>query len=86
MMPYGWHDGGWAIVWMILSWGVIVAVVWVAIRAFGPGGDRRDPPRDPKDLLAERFAKGEIDAEEYRERLRMLEETHKAGSHHSPRP
>jgi len=75
MMPYGWHDGGWGIVWMILSWAVIVALVWAALRAFARDGDRREPPRDPKDVLAERFAKGEIGADEYRERLSVLEET-----------
>jgi len=75
MMPYGWHDGGWGIVWMILSWGVIVALLWAAVRVFAPDRDRREPPRDPKDVLAERFAKSEIDVEEYHERLRVLEET-----------
>jgi len=75
MMPYGWHDGGWGIFWMILSWGVIVTLVWAALRAFAPDSDRRVPPRDPKDVLADRFAKGEIDADEYHERLRVLDET-----------
>jgi Predicted membrane protein (DUF2078). len=60
---------------MILSWSLIVALVWAAIRVFAHDGDRREPPRDPKDVLAERFAKGEIDAEEYHVRLRVLEET-----------
>lgn len=73
MMPYGWHDGGWGILWMILAWGAIVALVWVAIRAFAGGGDSSEPRRSAKDVLAERFAKGEIDADEYRERLTVLE-------------
>jgi putative membrane protein len=73
-MMYGWHDGGWGIVWMIASWGVIIALVWAAVRAFTRDGDRREAPRDPKDVLAERFAKGEIDSDEYRDRLRVLEE------------
>lgn len=73
-MMYGGHDGGWGIFWMILSWGAIVALVWMALRAFARDDDRREPPRDPRDVLAERFAKGEIDPEEYHERLRVLEE------------
>jgi len=73
-MMYGWHDGGWGIVWMVLSWGVIIALVWAALRAFTRDGDRREAPRDPKDVLAERFAKGEIDPDEYQDRLRVLEE------------
>ena len=71
-MMYGWHDGAWGFVWMILSWGVIVGLVWAAVRAFSR--DERGPSRDPKDVLGERFARGEIDAEEYHERLRVLED------------
>ena len=74
MMHYGWNDGGWGIFWMIVSWGAIIALVWMAVRAFARDDDRRGPSRDPKDVLAERFAKGEIDSEEYHERLRVLEE------------
>ncbi|MGZ5297145.1 MAG: SHOCT domain-containing protein [Actinomycetota bacterium] len=73
MMPYGWHDGGWGIVWMVLSWGMVIALVWAALRAFMHEGDRRESPRDARDVLAERFAEGEIDAAEYGERLRVLE-------------
>lgn len=72
-MMYGWHDGGWGIFWMIFSWGAIVALVWLAFRTFARDDDRRVPPRDPKDVLAERFAKGEIGPDEYQERLRALE-------------
>ncbi len=74
-MMYGWNDGTWGVVWMILSMGVLVAFVWALIRAFASNGDRRDRPRNPKDVLAERFANGEIDPEEYHERLRVLEDT-----------
>ena len=74
MMHYGWNDGGWGVFWMIVSWGAIIALVWVAVRAFARDDVRREPQRDPKDVLGERFAKGEIDAVEYHERLRVLEE------------
>ena len=72
-MMYGWHDGAWGIVWMIASFGVIITLVWVAVRAFTRDDMRQQHPRDAKDVLAERFAKGEIDADEYGERLRVLE-------------
>lgn len=78
MMPYGWHDGGWGILWMVLSWGALVAIAWAALRAFTTDGNRREPPRDPKDLLAERFAKGEISTEEYQDRLRIFDESRKS--------
>ena len=73
-MMYGWHDGAWGIIWMVLSWGVIIGLVWVGLRAFTRDGDRREPSRTAKDILAERFARGEIDADEYAERLRVLDE------------
>lgn len=63
---------------MILSWVVIVGLVWTALRAFMAQDDRRDPPRDAKDLLAERFANGEIDAEDYHDRLRVLDESRRS--------
>jgi len=75
MMPYEWHDGGWGLLWMVLSWGALVAFTWAAIRAFATSGHRREAASDPKDLLAERFAKGDIDAEDYHERLRVLDES-----------
>lgn len=50
-----------------LVWAVLSTVV-----ADGCPRDRREP-RGAKDMLAERFAKGEIDAGEYRERLHTLE-------------
>ena len=58
---------------MILSMAVLVALIVVAIRAFAPGDSRKELPRDPKDVLAERFANGEIDGDEYRERLAVLQ-------------
>jgi uncharacterized membrane protein len=38
----------------------------------GPWGSRRGP--DPRAILAERYARGEITHEEYRERLGHLQE------------
>lgn len=75
-MPYGWHDGGWGVVWMILSWALIVAIVVFVIRAFsqpstGTGTSSRD--RDALQILDERFARGEISEDEYRERKRVLQ-------------
>ena len=60
---------------MVLFWGlVIAAIVWL-VRAPGRG-DREPgvlPPRaTPEQLLAERFARGEIDETEYRGRLAAL--------------
>ncbi len=65
--------------WMMLLWiGLIVAgialVVWTISRR--GGGDER-MPQDHEDralrTLRERFARGEIDEAEYRERRQLLE-------------
>ncbi len=53
---------------MLLVW---VAVIWLIILAVR--GDRRDPAPDPRRILAERYARGEISAEEYEERRGVLE-------------
>jgi len=75
MMDNGWNDGGWTIVWMVLCVGVIIGLVWAVVRAFTGGGSSREQPSDPKGLLAQRFANGEIDAAEYQERMHVLEAT-----------
>ena len=55
----------------------LVALVWLVLRAFVAGGDHgeRREPRGTQDVLAERFANGEVDAEEYWSRLHTLEES-----------
>lgn len=67
MMMWGWGSGlGW--MWMILVWAlVIVGVVWVvtqlSARNRTPG---QDGSGDARRILDERFARGEIDEDEYR--------------------
>ncbi len=57
MMPYGWNDGGWGIVWMVLSMVIMVILVQLVIREFAHGDSRTTPGRDPREMVAERFAK-----------------------------
>jgi len=68
----GWWMGGWGWLWIALIVVVIVLLVlWVARRSGPPGGaggDRGDALR----ILEERFARGEIDREEFEERRRTL--------------
>lgn len=74
--------GGWAW-WPILPllWFLLVIVVIVSIARWGWWGRRRwyaEPPghgtRSGEQRLAERFAVGEIDEQEYRARLSVLRE------------
>lgn len=84
-MGYGWDGWGWGgwmlmIVMMVLFWGAVMAGV-VALFRFGR--DRRElpPPPPPPDqhrppsaleVLDERFARGEIDADEHATRRDLL--------------
>jgi putative membrane protein len=80
MMPYGWHDGSWGILWMAASWVAIVVLVWVIARAIRPEVGSAQRQHDPKGILQERFARGEIDEAEYRSRLNVLEADRKVGT------
>lgn len=86
MYWYGDHMSGWGytlgIISMALFWGLLIVAVLAAVRYLGHG--RREgsapgtpsPPEQPRaeQVLAERFARGEIDADEYRERLETMRE------------
>lgn len=65
-----WSYGGLGFLWMALFWvGVIVLVVW-AVRRSQESTFR--PQRTALDILEERFARGEIDADEFDTRRRQL--------------
>jgi putative membrane protein len=62
---------GWWPLWPILWIAVLVAIVWFLNRTWGR--PRRDSGLDrAREILAERFARGEITHDEYRERLAQL--------------
>jgi putative membrane protein len=77
-----WHYGwGWGhmifgSVMMIVFWGGIILAIVLAVRWLGGDSARRggSQPRtkEPLDILHERFARGEIDKEEFEERKRLL--------------
>ena len=72
-MGWGW-GGMWLgplfmIAWLALLVAVIVLLVrWLGGGSFGVGS----PPRTPREILDERFAKGEIEREEYENRRKAL--------------
>jgi putative membrane protein len=78
----GWHDGwGWGhmffgSIMMLLFWGGVIVLIVLAVRWMGSGptraGDAAAPENRALDILEERFARGEIDKEEFEERRRLL--------------
>ncbi|MDF2746278.1 MAG: hypothetical protein K0S98_562 [Propionibacteriaceae bacterium] len=78
MMWWGDGMGGFGWFLMILNalalWALVVILGIALVRGFGPN----KPPtaisgkRDPLDILDERFARGEIDADEYQTRQEAL--------------
>ncbi len=72
---WGWGSNGWG--WLSMSIMMVAGVSLVAVVVFGVArylrrGGVGDPSAQAKRLLAERFARGEITPEEYRERLDQL--------------
>jgi putative membrane protein len=57
---------------MIAWWLLIAAVVVLVVRSLGRSG--RAPAAPAEDALADRFARGEIDEQEFRARLAVLKE------------
>jgi putative membrane protein len=79
MMPgYGNGMGGWG--WIYMSLGTLVfvvvigLVVWLLVRATGTSGGNRPAVAgdSAREILAQRYARGEIDEQEYQQRLRTL--------------
>jgi putative membrane protein len=69
-------DGWWPL-WLLFWVAIAAAVVWFLWRRRGkPRGDGLDRARE---LLAERYAKGELTSDEYRERLEQLNARPAAG-------
>jgi putative membrane protein len=71
------HTGDWGHhwwpLWPLLWIAVIVAVVWFFKRRHWTAARPRTGVERARDILAERYARGEITGEEYRERLAQLQ-------------
>jgi putative membrane protein len=79
MMYWGNGMGGWGMVLMTVSgllfWGLIIAgIVWL-VRSIGQRDQSGSAPPaapTPQRVLADRFARGEIDEDEYKHRVQVL--------------
>ena len=72
---WGWFFGPIMMIVFIVVLGLIVALLVRSIGGLGHTVAPHGPPaKTPVDILKERFARGEIDKEEYEERRRILGE------------
>ncbi|WP_296060115.1 SHOCT domain-containing protein [uncultured Amphritea sp.] len=72
-----WNDGsGWymfghgagMLFWLV----ILVLVIWFLVRLIS-GKDNNKEKATPQDILAERYARGEIDEDEYKKRKAVLD-------------
>jgi putative membrane protein len=70
MWPYMGSMGWWMVLWPVA--GIIVLVLLVRLVAGSIGGFSRRDDETPEQILKRRYAKGEIDSEEYQHRLADL--------------
>lgn len=77
MYWYGNGMGGWGFVLMTVAvlvfWSLLIGAIVAPVRCFGPAGRAgrvsEPTPSGPERILAERYARGEIDEQEYRHRM-----------------
>jgi putative membrane protein len=81
MWGNGWGWVGWTLmaVVMVLFWGGLITAIVLAVRYLTSSSTTaaappRYVPSRPEDVLAERFARGDIDEDEYRRRIKALQE------------
>lgn len=78
---FDWHYGtGWGwfgalmmVIMMVAFWGGLITVVVILMRRFGHVGTH--DARGPQKILEDRFARGEIDEEEFQRRRDTLRRT-----------
>ena len=63
-MDYGWHMG-WMALWWVFAFGVIALFVWLLAKAAGPAVREGE---SPELILKRRYARGDIDRDEYERR------------------
>lgn len=77
MWDGGWHAWLFGPMMMILFIGLVVVAVIIVVRWLGDEGrgsaTKRSADKTPIEILEERFARGEIDKDEFEERRRALD-------------
>jgi putative membrane protein len=81
-MMYGWGPQGWGVgMWivmaiaMVIFWAIVIFGIVALVRYLGHSHDASSTPTsDPEAILRERFARGEVDEEQFRKSLGTLRE------------
>jgi putative membrane protein len=67
-----WYDGwfmGWMMLWVLIGLVLVVVAIWAVVQ----GGVSRTTVEDSAEaILKRRYARGEIDQQEYEQRLQRL--------------
>ena len=70
---WGWGMGFWMLGGLALAIGVVVLIVWAVVTVSRREDHGvRGPLQTPLDILRERYARGEISAEEFEQAKRIL--------------
>ena len=64
MWPFGTAMGWWVILWIVVFWGGLIALIVWGLKKLTERGDSTTK-RNPLDVAKERYAKGEISREEF---------------------
>jgi putative membrane protein len=74
MHGYGsmWPMGGMIFGWLLLTVLIVGLVVWLIVGYARPRSSGQDTTGVARRILAERYARGEVDTEEYTQRLAAL--------------
>lgn len=74
----GWGSGMgvwmvlWGLIWVAVLVLLILSIVWLGRASFRPSGSTGRSRQDAEETLRQRYAAGEIDAEEYHRRRETL--------------
>jgi len=75
----GWHGTPWMWVSMILFGSVFVILAFYAVKGLSTATASQSAPQ-PSEILAQRYARGDMTADEYREHRDALDLTRTPGS------